>query len=1142
MPKPSLLFVFCCFTLLLHTADAQESVQASTGTQLAAAELRMTNADGAPLTAEADSRAKVGEEGLRLIRAADAEATLLNSPVLLVEGGKRYKIRFHLLPEAYESGAELDLLVREHAEPGKAPLQPYHKIGLADRVIADNRQGKWITRHLVIPTREETQALSATLIVRGAPATIVFGGFDVTPGEIEQEAVQALLDESRQLAATRQRVAERTLVMPRSQLKYGMDRNYLHWWQDRPLFVDRAARDNPLNVYALNRRTMQREVETARLYGLDGLASLTVSAGQLTNYLLADQHLTDLGIDDFIVYPEYWGAGDQTDKYFDQYAEALQRALASPHSFRVGGKPVITSYIGDGWTPSQMKAVLDRLRQRFGDTFLFVADIRRNASIFAFQNGELATDDILDEKARLRDYLDVADGIMFMGANHVKLYYTDPDYGDSINIPYLRDYIATVFKSVLAEEPYRAKLLGLSACVGYVNPRSSAAKREDRTRALRHTLEVAINADPDFIGMPEWNEFNENTSVCPTVYRGLSSQRIMRYYLHRMRGLAPTPNPGDNTAIPNLVLSYRRVLKLGEILRLELLNIPDGVYNIDYSVQLDLHDAAGNLVKSFPAATFTGGELHEITYDLPTDEFPRHRVLSPTLVLTVADQEPLRLSGFLHARLHATWNWNYLCVKQPIRDLPQPALAELSVNAMDREAGTLTMRADYRGDAPLASLELLENGQEIWAHDPANEFDLANNHLFKVSIIRWRPTDLEGTIAVRDGTLAYARPVATDNMGSANADAEAAFRVDNNTLHLRMEATRAWRAIYLTVPRTDTGASLHFDLDPVRMSVPLADVVRLGEYARTFPNQLMVQVERFDKLADVPVRFATPQAQATFTIRPQTPHPIYHLRAITTDGKIHRSPPLIPTWTPSTDETLTLPFFSDSRNGNISAELPVDQLPDLNYRFEPTRGDFLATPAGRRWRAELGGGLHYGAPFNRGAAYPSAATESAPEWIQEDNTWCLRFDGLGTYITFPHETLPRGAFQLDFEVKPAASIHPQVLFRSYGMGVGSLLLKLQDGKLIGAYTDEKRHTHLFDTELQVTADAWSSLSVTYDLSELTFRVNDTTCAYPFSHRPFEYQPCVFGGHTRAGNGVEPGDRFYEGLLRAFRIRHYVPAQ
>ena len=70
-------------------------------------------------------------------------------------------------------------------------------------------------------------------------------------------------------------------------------------------------------------------------------------------------------------------------------------------------------------------------------------------------------------------------------------------------------------------------------------------------------------ARPDVILLPEWDEFNENTCFRPTVYGGTTTQRIMRYYEPDQR-VDPTPVPGDDTSIPNLILSARKCVTLGE--------------------------------------------------------------------------------------------------------------------------------------------------------------------------------------------------------------------------------------------------------------------------------------------------------------------------------------------------------------------------------------------------------------------------------------------------------------------------------------------------------------------------------------------------------------------------------------------------
>lgn len=1075
----------------------------------------------------------IGTQSTRITLSPDTELATIDSPLLRIEPGKRYKIRVHLFLQAYQPETELDLLVREHTQATGRPLQPYQKIALANRPVQPDQEGTWITRHLLVETTDQTQFLSFIVAIRHGPATILIGGADLTPGEREQRAVELLLAELQAKGATRQRVADRTYVMPRSQLKYGLDRNYLHWWHDRPLLTNRATRDSYLNVYRLNEPSFKREVAMAKLYGLDGFAALTVSEGQLTNYQLASRYLAEWDADDFIVYPELWGAGDRTDDYIERYLTAIRTALASTHSFRVHGKPVITSYIGDGWTPEQLAEVMARLKAAVGDSFYFVADMRHGLPVLPFQKGLLTVEDLQAEQARLRRYLDVCDGIMFMGANHLKVYYADEAYGDSINAAYISELLVPLFTSVLAEEPYHDKLLGLSAAVSYVNVRGGDAKREDRTRSLRRTLEAVLPAQPDFIGFPEWNEYNENTCLSPTIFRSLSSQRIVRYYTHRLRGEPPTANPGDDRSIPNLILSYRRVLKLGETLHLELLHVPDGTETDTYTAELALLDLQGQLVRQFPPHRFTINELEEQTWSLGTEELADHRALVPRLVIRRDGQEPLIYDHhFLHVHLDATWNWNYLCVKQPLRDLMRPASASFAAERLPN--GKVRLAGELQVDEPLNTVEVLRNGTEVYAVDRLDEFKRDNYVTLQIDTISWRGQDFHGTLRLRGASDLYARPVATDNFADSNATDTGSFVVEGDTVRFDGVITRAGRGFFLSLPREDVATTtLELRSNLGDLTLPLAELQTA--YAKAFPNQVMITVDIPTRLADLPVPVDAVSTAFSYELTADPEPAIFHLRAVSQAGRIYRSRPVLVG--DATAPPRPLPVYVDRQAAPTTVTVAADRILDLDYSFTPRHGDLLATPAGRRWWGELGGGLEYGAPFNRNANYPRSATDSSPEWVQEDDRWCLQFDGKGHYVNFPHETLPRGAFSLTMEIKPEAD-HPQVLLRSHGIRVGAILLKLVDGELRGTYVDTKLGRHELTPGLSVPTAQWSTIRVSYDLQHLRFQVNeDAAEPIPLSVTTHTYTPCVFGGHTKPGFGVDPGDGFFRGKLRRFHLVH-----
>src|SRR5690606_21325866 len=107
-------------------------------------------------------------------------------------------------------------------------------------------------------------------------------------------------------------------------------------------------------------------------------------------------------------------------------------------------------------------------------------------------------------------------------ALHLKDHTFDADYYREILIP--------IMKSLLNEPPYRKKYLGLSAYKSHMSPDRGNNLFQDATRTLRNSFEAAMEAQPDVIVLPEWDEQNENTSWRPTTYGSRSNERITRYY------------------------------------------------------------------------------------------------------------------------------------------------------------------------------------------------------------------------------------------------------------------------------------------------------------------------------------------------------------------------------------------------------------------------------------------------------------------------------------------------------------------------------------------------------------------------------------------------------------------------------------
>ncbi len=392
-------------------------------------------------------------------------------------------------------------------------------------------------------------------------------------------------------------------IYPRAQChKYWHFQNYLHWWNDRPLMTDRSLRPatidgqlvDPGSIRLAIGNSMIRDAPLAKLYHVDGLGSFGSTSYQEPAYELYLDALSSTGTTGFTELLEI-GLSPISDLTFTR--AALAKALTSAHSARINGKVLISSYMLVGNGPDAIAAARQVLINEFGQTFVLVVEMsavtREMHRLYRANQLSASPSPKLDVvKQALRLYLNAADGIMVESVHHMEDVIASR-YDNRFDIAFYRDCLIPIFTSVLAEPPYIGKRLGLAAASGYCNNRSGDNNSEACNWRLRFTMEAAINVAPDFIIMPEWNEQNVNTSLQPTVNNSWTHRRITEFYMRTLKGLTLAAREGDDVTLPNCIVSYRKELKLGETLELELLNVPDSTAAGDYTATLSLKKRRG---------------------------------------------------------------------------------------------------------------------------------------------------------------------------------------------------------------------------------------------------------------------------------------------------------------------------------------------------------------------------------------------------------------------------------------------------------------------------------------------------------------------------------------------------------------------
>ena len=922
----------------------------------------------------------------------------------------------------------------------------------------------------------------------------------------------------------RKRTFSQPVLFPESQLKYGLFQNYLHLWIDRPLFFDRATR-YPSGTFAYTTKdSFLRDWEIAKKYEFDGLGNL--DNGRL--YKITDQYLREANaVIGFYEFPEI-GFSEQpnTEPDIKVFVDLFQTAQCSPYTAKPNGKMLFLSYNTASVSLDKHRLIQKALREKFGDTFTIAGGLRINHQDEELykKTGTLPAASIEAYRKQAQETLDVFGALQVdvtMRINDV-----DGDYTFSYTTEPFVKHLLPMLLDLMKRPENQGRLIGCSLRHCYINHFTGVNDGEYGTARLRDSMDAAMLLNPDFLLFFEWNEVNENTCFQPTLYNSMALQRILKYYARSMRGQTATPNPGDDQRVPDLILSHRETLKLGERLQFELLNVPDTDTAATYQATLTLRDSNGNSIFRFPTEKINDDKLQAITYSIPSEQLADHAVILPELETVGPDGARRTFADFQYVRIQPTMCYNYKAVRQPLRDMLKPDGATIDVS---RNAdGSYKAVASINAPESLASLEIVDNGSEAAALDKANEFDLGKNLMFIGTMSAKKSKSYEISIKVDNSSGWRFRPWEAPNITFGT------WRREGDAVRGSAYVWIAPNRFIITVPKTEIAAGvLDITIDGEKYTVPLADLAKNHKAARVL-HCCRIDLEKFNKLADVPARIKEKNGNLSAELVSDFNYPILQTRAVTESGKIFRGKPVLPV--KLSGAKIPLNVLSETSGKVVSVNVATERVPLLNYRFDPARGAMLLNSYESYYDAQLGGGFIYDEAFH---ATPLPDGMHNPKWEKDGSDDVLAFNGVDQYINFPLEAFPRGSFTLAFEMNMSKTDKPQVLFRHFGHILGSISLYVKDGKLCAGYGDKALKTTKIQTDLAVPTNRWTKLKITYDLNELTFEVDGKRYARKFSGRPLYFKPAIFGGHTKKEFGIDEDMQFFNGKLKSISIKHCV---
>jgi len=932
----------------------------------------------------------------------------------------------------------------------------------------------------------------------------------------------------------RQRMLPQPLFYAEYQ-SYRLVENYLHYWIDRPLFHDSSLREG--KSY---RDSFLRNVEIVGKYEIDGFVMLSNPSGHINLYKEQLQSLDEVKPYSGFTYMCGAGyAGKPSQQWLDLYQKNYEIAVASPYTLRVNGKIPIWAYHSASAGTETLRELAKSLHEKTSvEPIIFSepADLRFRQ--LYDKNGKLTTEEMGQLRELLAATMDCCGGLMVSPTEESRI------SGDYTSVPtsaYYRDCIVPLVLELTALPQYKDKLVGAYIRKGYVNHFTGNNSGEYGTVAFRLAMDSLLLLNPDVIVFFEWNEANENTHFQPTVNNGLTMQRLIRFYARKMRGQPTAPAEGDDLSVPNLVFCSRQVLRLGDTLRYELLNIPDSdTDNSEYRVQLTVRDYDGNALKVFPEETFKLSEIKVVNYEIPTEQLAAYFLLLPELrVVNTAGQE--RVFAMQYNRIHPSVCWNYKEIMQPLRDV-LPLTASFDVKKGDAPG---TYRVDASAESPseeLMQLEVLDSESEVYAVDRENKYDPEKNIIIEGSFTAFSPSTQKMIFEVRNAPgWQWFR-----ECHRYKSEAPDPPIVDNQVTVQYYYIDYYYRyPFFITVPK-DVAADAVLDIDASGLgkhSFNVGKLLELGKMAKVFDDTSRLDLAIAKNLVDIPVPLRQKQASISTVLETGSRFPIYQLRAISSSGRIYRSRPIMPVR--PTGKPVQHSVFSAPKRQAVTVEVAEDRIPELVYQFDGAHGAMLKNSWEPFFDGQLGGGFIYLEPFNRPrpVLLDHPERESlAPAWGTADDATVLAFDGKANYINLPRESLPYGSFTLEFEIKPEGN-DEQVLFRTCSSHRGSLNLYRRQGKLEGTFTyrvdgiNNQNAIEKFQTELELPDGKWSKVSVSYDLKTMKFSVDGASREYPFSERGVFFKPSIFGGHAWPVYEVGKDTRFFKGLLRSLRIRH-----
>ncbi len=933
-------------------------------------------------------------------------------------------------------------------------------------------------------------------------------------------------------AVPRKRVLPQILFFAQAQLKYPLNTrttNYSYYerWTDWPLFLN-AAPDGTASYGVLSDADYVFSANILKNYGMNGFSVFLPSNKKIDRSSVLWSDFASRKPDNTLL--AAWDGNSQPD--------AVALAVNSRASLKIGDKTALLFYAA--YPAPKRKPLIAELRKKYPDKVLLLLTDEIYDSSFEnkLNNGTLTLKDIESIRQKLRETLRDGDGFYLSRR---------PRNSSQNGILNLRLYelLVRIVSGVMAEPEFQKKLLVLTAGIEHNNSYNIGFSLvSDGTATLRGFLDVALKYNPDIINIPEWDEQNENTSLRPTVFKGLSMMRIMRYYTEKAKGTHDFSLPGDDLNIPNLIVSTRKMLVLGEKFKLELLHLPDGKENKTYMATVMLKNEKGETVHTFPPVSFSADTFTADNLVLPSEKFAAEQVLIPELQIATASGRTLQFSGFGATALVPTAINDYEEFHQGLRDMIIPRECALKLSPLPDGDSVITGKLEFKEN--VRNLELLENGRCVYSFSDNGSPSWRDDQKYAVLDVSLMsallPMKVSGEITVSSPQAAW-KVLGVVNPG-LNVRKERLFFSSMNLSN--------WEARALvSIPGTELQtAKIHVNIPGFcEKTFSFADLAARDHYAIYGEKGFVISFNRQYRQAG----HALPQDRKSFdmllTLRPERRDSVFQFQAVTPEGRQWRSVPLL-ALSGQKSQMRKIQVFSDTENRPVTLQVGANRVEDIRYELTDRYGTSLPVSAGRCYWASRGGYLLHSTYKGGGATslyaignlpansnYPADAVCGVPELKGEDGTAVLNFDGKGNFITLPQGVLPRRtAYSMTMEIAPDKDFSGNCLLigSSTCRGAhGGLRIFVRNGKLAFEFMNKELKCTFRDTGIVLPTGVWSKLRISRDLEKLTFEL-DGKIAGEFACPGIGVNDTL----SIVGGSGQKHD-YFKGKIKALSIQHYI---